>query len=237
MRSVARSVSRAEACVHVNAAVSSRARAITQPKLDGLSARSTFSGRVALLGHRYEGGQARKTKLLVKAEASKTKIPTIEYMHPTWTEFDMGMKPVHWDPSQAKAGEMLTVWFNPLYTKLKGAADAVAFDGVFNGSVVGEVRSMQKVTRVDGSLWKILVQVPENAKSLHFGITDGLDWDDGYKIDVIGKSQGQEEVLRREMGEKQIFPLCLPPGRSDGNQKRFFTRYTSKGRVWRTWTA
>jgi len=50
------------------------------------------------------------------------------YNLPTWAEFEFGTSPVLWEPKQPKAGETMTVWYNPELTALK-EADYVAFNG------------------------------------------------------------------------------------------------------------
>jgi hypothetical protein len=50
------------------------------------------------------------------------------YQLPAWADFEFGTSPVLWEPKQPKAGETMTVWYNPELTGLQNG-DYVAFNG------------------------------------------------------------------------------------------------------------
>ena len=50
------------------------------------------------------------------------------YSKPTWTSFEFGATPVFWEPATPKAGEVMTIWFNPDMTVVEDTG-SVAFNG------------------------------------------------------------------------------------------------------------
>jgi len=147
------------------------------------------------------------------------------YNLPEWSEFEFGTSPVLWEPKQPKAGQTMTVWYNPELTALK-EADYVAFNGGFNGPFMcgGAPRGMAYKDRGVGNvpLWSIRVNVPKHARYLEFGFTDGYNWDEGFKVKVkeFPGFEGNDDQfftkgLEVEMGyegacEAAIFPDVVP---------------------------
>lgn len=116
------------------------------------------------------------------AEALKVASSEKQYTNPNWGLFEIGMSPVYWEPANPKAGELMTIWFNPEFTALK-SGQYVAFNGGFNGPFMcgGAPRSMAEKSRGDGKpLYSVRIQVPRHAVFLEFGFTDGTNWDEGY---------------------------------------------------------
>jgi len=156
-----------------------------------------------------------------------------QYSRPAWNIFEMGMSPVYWEPATPKAGELMTIWFNPEFTALKDG-DYVAFNGGFNGPFMcgGSPRGMATKARGEGApLYSVRIQVPRYAVFLEFGFTDGKNWDEGYTCAIESpKSLAGKDMdfynngLSGEMSadgacEAAIFPdpapdalICMMPG-------------------------
>eukprot|EP00976_Prorocentrum_cordatum_P054382 1097426-Prorocentrum_minimum.AAC.1 len=106
----------------------------------------------------------------------------------SWSSFELGANPVYWEPAQPSAGEVVTIWFNPDMTQLEDTGN-VAFNGGFNGPFMcgGEPRPMALKSRGSSAppLYSIRVNVPKHASFLEFGFTDGVNWDEGYKLEIV----------------------------------------------------
>jgi hypothetical protein len=53
------------------------------------------------------------------------------YKCPNWSAFEFGSSPVLWEPATPKAGEIMTVWFNPDLTDIEDKGN-IAFNGKYS---------------------------------------------------------------------------------------------------------
>mmetsp|Transcript_39960 Transcript_39960/g.55551 ORF Transcript_39960/g.55551 Transcript_39960/m.55551 type:complete len:274 (-) Transcript_39960:129-950(-) len=169
----------------------------------------------------------RSTKTVTQAifaQESTTAPQAYLFSPPVWSEFEFGSTPVFWEPADPTPGTIMTVWFNPERTSLKGSY--VGFNGGFNGPFMcgGSPRRMAPKSRGEAAtpLYSVRVNVPKFASFLEFGFTDGSNWVEGYVVKVK-QPKGMEgrsieffnDGLEKEMGyegacEAAIFPDPAP---------------------------
>lgn len=130
---------------------------------------------------------ARRAVVSVSAVTAPAFGTKADYKCPNWSAFEFGSSPVLWEPATPKAGEIMTVWFNPDLTDIEDKGN-IAFNGGFNGPFMcgGAPRPMASKSRGSAAspLYSVRIKVPKAASFLEFGFTDGQNWDEGYKVIV-----------------------------------------------------